>query len=294
MNVDLNIDNYNYDDLLNLFNINHNFNETDLKQCYKKVIKTHPDKSGLGNEYFLFYTKAFKMIKNIYEYKNKNTSSLNNKNSKIEYLALSDEDAGKQLLVDNLQKKKASDFNTWFNETFEKININSDINNGHGDWFKSNENISETNIKSVNQLHEKINQKKEALSALVKINEINDFSTMGNTNELDISQPDSYSANIFSKLQYDDLKKAHTESVIPVCDNDYNKIKKFSNVTTLRDFRNNQNLKPMSKEQARETLDTNHNNLDKINTELAYKLTQQAEAAEKANTFVWNSIRSIK
>ena len=52
------------------------------------------------------------MIKNIYEYKNKNTSSLNNKNSKIEYLALSDEDAGKQLLVDNLQKKKASDFNT--------------------------------------------------------------------------------------------------------------------------------------------------------------------------------------
>ena len=49
------------------------------------------------------------MIKNIYEYKNKNTSSLNNKNSKIEYLALSDEDAGKQLLVDNLQKKKASD-----------------------------------------------------------------------------------------------------------------------------------------------------------------------------------------
>ena len=48
---------------------------------------------------------------------------------------------------------------------------------------------------------------------------------MGNTNELDISQPDSYCANIFSKLQYDDLKKAHTESVIPVCDNDYNKIK---------------------------------------------------------------------
>ena len=117
---------------------------------------------------------------------------------------------------------------------------------------------------------------------------------MSNINELDTDQPESYSAGLFSKLQYDDLKKAHTESVIPVCDNDYNKIKKFNNIGSLRDFRNNQNLKPMGKEQARETLNNNHNNLDKINTELAYKLTRQAEAAEKANTIVWNSIRSIK
>lgn len=294
MDIDLNIENYNFNDLLNLFNLEYNFTERDLKQCYKTVLKTHPDKSGLDQEYFLFYTKAFKVLKNIFEYKNKNTSTLDNKKSKIEYLALSEEDAGKQLLVDNLQKKKSKDFNKWFNETFEKININNDINSGYGNWFKSEEDIADSNIKSVNQLHEKIIQKKEALSALVKVTDINDFNSMSNINELDTDQPESYSAGLFSKLQYDDLKKAHTESVIPVCDNDYNKIKKFNNIGSLRDFRNNQNLKPMGKEQARETLNNNHNNLDKINTELAYKLTRQAEAAEKANTIVWNSIRSIK
>ena len=294
MDIDLNVDNYDYNDLLKLFNIDHKFNESDLKQCYKTVLKTHPDKSGLDKKYFLFYTKAFKVIKNIYEYKNKNSRSLDPKNSKVEYLALSEQDSGKQLLVDNLSKKKASDFNKWFNETFEKININNDSNRGYGDWFKSDEDISDSNINSLNQLHEKINKKKENLSALVKVTDIHDFSSMGNLNELDTDQPESYSANVFSKLQYDDLKKVHTETVIPVCDNDYNKIKKFNNVSNLRDFRNSQNLKPMSKEQARQTLNNNHDKLDKLNTELAYKLTRQAEAAEKANNIVWNTIRAIK
>ena len=70
---------------------------------------------------------------------------------------------------------------------------------------------------------------------------------MGNNNELDIEQPESFTANVFSKLQYDDLKKAHTETVIPVCDKDYMKIKKFNNISSLRDFRNNQDITPMSK-----------------------------------------------
>lgn len=292
MDIDLDIDNYDFNDLLNLFNIDYSFNESDLKQCYKTVLKTHPDKSGLDQKYFLFYTKAFRLLKNVFEYKNKNDSVLDEKKSKLEYLALSDEDSGKQLLVDNLQKKKNKDFNKWFNQTFEKININN--NTGYGEWFKSDKDISDININSLNQLHEKINQKKENLSALVKVTDIRDFSSMGNTNELDTDQPVSYSANVFSKLQYDDLKKVHTETVIPVCDNDYNNIKKFNNVSNLREFRNTQNLKPMSKEKAREMLNNNHNIIDQQNTQLAYKLTRQAEAAEKANNIVWNSIRTIK
>ena len=52
MDIDLDIDNYNFNDLLNLFNIDYNFNEKELKQCYKTVLKTHPDKSGLDQKYF--------------------------------------------------------------------------------------------------------------------------------------------------------------------------------------------------------------------------------------------------
>ena len=286
MDIDLDIENYDFNDLLKLFNIDYNFSEYDLKQCYKIVLKTHPDKSGLKKEYFLFYSKAFKILKNIFEYKNKKIDCLDRNKSKIEYLAINEDDAGKKLLVENLQKKKAGDFNKWFNETFEKINIKNDANNGYGDWFKSEEDISDKNIKSINQLHESINIKKESLSKLAKINTILDFNSIGNTNELDIDQPESFSSTIFSRLQYDDLKKAHTETVIPVCDNDYLKIKRFNNISNLRDFRNNQDITPMSKIDAERSLNQHYNNVDNKNTQLAYKLTKQAEAAEKANIIV--------
>lgn len=293
MDIDLNIENYNFNDLLELFNLNHNFGETELKKCYRTVLQTHPDKSGLDPNYFLFYTKAFKILKNVYNYKNKKNTSLDEKKSKIEYLAGSDEDAGKKLLVEQLQKKKAGDFNKWFNETFEKLNLNNNTN-GYGEWLESNEGLSDESISSLNQLHDKINRRKENLSALVKIENINELETVGETNNLDTDEPEYYSSGVFSKLQYDDLKKAHTESVIPVCENDFNKIQKFNSIGSLRDYRNNQNLKPMSKSEARDKLDKTHDLLDKQNTELAYKLTRQAEESEKKNELLWNTIRSIK
>ena len=132
------------------------------------------------------------------------------------------------------------------------------------------------------------------MSALVKIENINELETVGETNNLDTDEPEYYSSGVFSKLQYDDLKKAHTESVIPVCENDYNKMKKFNSIGSLRDYRNSQNLRPMSKSEAKDKLNKTHDLLDKQNTELAYKLTRQAEDSEKKNELLWNTIRSIK
>ena len=53
-NLDLNIDNYNLDDLLSLFNISNQFTETDMKEA-KKVLKMHPDKSHLDKKFFFFF-----------------------------------------------------------------------------------------------------------------------------------------------------------------------------------------------------------------------------------------------
>jgi len=57
--MDLDINNYNLDDLLNLFKISAHFGESDLKRAKQIVLKTHPDKSGLPSEYFLFFYKLF-------------------------------------------------------------------------------------------------------------------------------------------------------------------------------------------------------------------------------------------
>ena len=53
-NFDLNIDNYSMKDIFHLFNIqNEILNENIMKESKKFVLKTHPDKSGLNQKYFL-------------------------------------------------------------------------------------------------------------------------------------------------------------------------------------------------------------------------------------------------
>ena len=71
--LDLNIDHYNLEDILHLFKISGDFDENDLKNAKKMVLKMHPDKSRLPPEYFLFFSKAYKMIYRIWEFKNKDT-----------------------------------------------------------------------------------------------------------------------------------------------------------------------------------------------------------------------------
>ena len=53
--MDLDITNYEYDDILKLFAVSKNFNEEDLKKAKKQVLASHPDKSGLDKSYFLFF-----------------------------------------------------------------------------------------------------------------------------------------------------------------------------------------------------------------------------------------------
>ena len=294
MDIDLSLDNYDLQDLLNLFKLKYNFNIDDLKNAKKLVIQVHPDKSGLDKEYFLFYSKAFRVIKKLYDFRNNKKGSLNSTNSDIEYLAETDDDIGNRLLVENLMKKDKLNFNRWFNESFEKINIvDEERRTGYGNWFKTDEDIDTTST-TLNMMHQKIGEKKAEMSALVKRQDISELSCSSLHMGLDGSAPESYGSDIFSKLPYEDLKKAHTETVVPVCENDYQNVLKFNNVELLRNYRNNQNMKPMS---SNETI--RHNN-DKTNVEeqknilFAYKIAKQDEEIEKANKMWWANMKLLQ
>ena len=67
-NLDLNIHNYNLEDIANLFHIPTHFTKEDLKNAKKIVLKTHPDKTRLDKKYFLFFSKAYKILFSIYEF----------------------------------------------------------------------------------------------------------------------------------------------------------------------------------------------------------------------------------
>ena len=227
--IDLNIENYELTDLLNLFKLDYDFTADDLKRIKKVVVQTHPDKSALDKKYFLFFTAAYKIIFSIYEFRYKNT-----KQQSTEYTVEKDEE--KELLLKGLQKKP--NFNKIFNELFEKHRIKDDENEtGYGAWIKSNENM-DTRTTTLNQMNATFEQKKKEVKELIPFKEVEDIGQSASGHfDLTRDKPEYYSSALFSSLPYEDLKKAHIESVIPVTQDDYLARPKFKNVLEMLNSR---------------------------------------------------------
>ena len=300
--MDLNIDNYDLDDILNLFKLPKNFLEEDLKAAKKIVLKTHPDKSGLPPDYFRFYSQAYKKIYFIWKFK---SSSRDNNSTSYDEIMTNDEKVGhfsehkkstlKEFLSTN-HLKEGKNFNKWFNEQFEKNKIHNDEEtNGYGEWLKSNEDIDEEKKISYTQMGEEIEKKKQQVRSLVVHKGINELhSNFSGASNLTGDSPECFSSDLFSSLQYEDLRKAHIESVIPVTMDDYNNVKKFKNLNEYNKYRNSQDIVPLSEIQAAEYLN-NKNKYEEIQTtNRAYKLAQQLEETSKNQSNFWGSIMKIK
>lgn len=282
MDIDLDLNNYDLDDLLNLFKIPYDFGEKDLKNAKKIVLKTHPDKSNLSKNYFLFFSKAYKVLYQIYSFRN-------HTNKQTEYV-VDEKDEGKELLLGRIKSNK--NFNELFNEMFEKNRIHDESNDtGYGDWFKSDDDVENSTL-SFTEMNKVVEDKKSSLKSLIVHKDIED---MGNSSHYDLSRdrPSEYSADVFSKLNYEDLKKAHTETVVPVTHEDYVNKKKFSSEEEMRSFRNNQETKPLSFEQSKKYL----SNRDKLQTDddvkRAYKLAKHDELVRDVNDKWWGQLKRI-
>lgn len=290
--MDLNINNYDFEDLLNLFEIDINFTEEDLKNCKKKVLKMHPDKSGLNKEFFLFFSKAYKIIFSVYKFKMNSKNNIND----IDFEYNPDDDNKNDEIINNLKKNNkfyGDNFNKWFNKLFDEIHINNDYNNnGYGDWIKNNnENVEvATNLDSMNRI---IDEKKNKLrdKQLINykgINEVNNNSYCDIAN----SKPDSYSSDIFSKFQFEDLKLAHEESVVPVTSKDF----KSNNKTfdELKNERQKESLNPLNKKDAENYLKSKLDDENNINSYRAYNLYKQNENNNKIQNSFWSSLKQLK
>lgn len=274
-NLDMNIDNYELIDLLNLFKLDFNFTEEDLKQTKKMVLKTHPDKSKLPKEYFLFFTAAYKIIYSIYEFRHKNKSQSTN------YVVEKDEE--KELLLEKL--KSQPNFNKIFNELFEQYKIkDEDAETGYGEWLKSEEDI-DTRSTTMNQMHETFERKKKEVKALVLHKDIEEVLSGSVANHFDLTRdkPECYSSSLFSQLPYEDLRKAHVESVIPVTQEDYQQKQKFRNVEEMQRYNASQESAPLSLTQANAYLNQRKENEIRNDVNRAFKLAKQDEQSRKAN-----------
>lgn len=123
--MDLNLDHYNLDDLLALFKLRANFTPEEFKAAKRIVLAVHPDKSGLGPDYFVFFSKAYKLLD--YVHKTKHSVSQTYE---------PEIDNTKQLLA--RQFTESDDFLKKFNHLFERHYVASEEERkGHGEWLKS-------------------------------------------------------------------------------------------------------------------------------------------------------------
>jgi hypothetical protein len=295
--MDLDITHYNLEELLNLFKMPTNFGEEDLTKAKKLVLKTHPDKSGLSSEYFIFYSKAYKTLFGIWEFRKK---GVNNKEKNTDYIIHEHEDAGKAKILDTFLKtekmKDNKNFNQWFNKEFEKNKVhNESEQKGYGDWFKSEDDIDTENIKtkSLTEAKRLLDIKKAHLrnNSLIQYKEVEDgWSNSSLGGELDTDAPENYTSNMFSQLSYQDLHKAHTETVIPVTDEDYDIMPKFKNVEEYKSYRNNQNMTPLSDKMAEAYLTNKTKLQDEKSVRVAYELEKQIELSAQKNSQFWSQL----
>lgn len=276
--IDLNLDNYELQDLLDLFKLDYNFSLEDLKQAKKMVLKTHPDKCNLPKEYFLFFSSAFKVVVSIHKFRtNGNTQQ------STEYVANDEEDEAKELILKKLANKP--NFNKIFNELFEKHRIkDEEMCGGYGEWLKSDEDI-DTSVATKNNMHAAFEAKKSVARGelAIKANVAELGSSGYGQSELVGGVPESYGSTLFSNLAYEDLRKAHTETVVPVTQADMTSRPAFKNEQDLRRHRDSQTSKPMSEAESIHYLNERRENEGKNDVLRAFRLAKQDEETRKAN-----------
>ena len=282
----MDLEHYSLEDLYHLFNIPGNIlNEDSLKAAKQITLKMHPDKSRLDQKYFLFFSKAYKRIYSIYEFQNKSTKKTYKDE---EFFDESNKNVLDHMFEKNKNFKDPKNFNSWFNEAFEKHRVNNPNEQGYGDWLKTDEgiiNINENVTKG--NMNEIFEQKKKQIQSLTVYTGVTDMfaSTFGGSL---LNAGDNFSTD-----EYTDLRQAYTETLIPVTNEDYNNIQKFNSISEYKAHRDRVDVTPLSKDEAERKLLSQQNQLDHESSALAFKYAKETEKAKQKQQSFWGDIKHI-
>jgi hypothetical protein len=223
--MNFNIDDYSEKDILDLFSIKLNdgvLSKEDVKRAYRKCCCLHPDKSKLSNDYYIFYSRALEKLKQMYRIYN-NVEYMKERNIGQYHKENKEMRQSEELYSVVLDKlTKSEDFSKVFNEAFDKVRMGDpEYDAGYSDWLKQTSNEPQIRVSNIRDMHQTINELKRELAKtqgneLMTLNTATSASIGGSS--LLREQPVEYSSGIFSNLKYEDLRKAHTETLIPVDD----------------------------------------------------------------------------
>ena len=94
-------------------------------------------------------------------------------------------------------------------------------------------------------------------------------------------------------MSYTDLRQAYAESVIPVTEDDYNKVKKFRSIDEYKRHRESVDTTPIEKEAAMKQLYQQNKQKDEESAALAFYYAQQTEKANKNQESFWSGLKQV-
>ena len=214
------------------------------------------------------------------------------------------------LLIDNGLKEHLVETNEgkkfknpyWNNEKFEKYKfplslqflyntldcwdkaqpLYDENDKGYNEWFRSEEGLNVLKASNITQMNKIIEQKKKQARDLIVHN---DYIPLGGNSSYDLTREalENYSSDIFSKLQFEDLKKAHSETVIPVSEEDMLNRPQYENMMDLKISREKDNMKPMNNNEVQLFLKRQEEKNMQIGSNTAFRLAKQSQEASRIN-----------
>jgi hypothetical protein len=255
----LNIHMYKLSELLDIFHLSYTISVDDLKRAKKTVLMTHPDKSGLGPEYFLFYKKAFDVIVNFYNNQQKQNQEMPTEEPK--YVPMNTNEINKSAskkVSSVIQEMSPHEFNSKFNQLFD-ANMSSKPDEKRNEWFKKDDPTyqfeGEVNKQNMGVMFEKMKDQQNT-NVLSRYRGVENINSGSGTKLYDEEDTDEYvQCDPFSKLKFDDLRKVHKDqTVFAVSERDINNIQRYSSMDQYKQARGQQTLNPLEKSEAERLL----------------------------------------
>jgi hypothetical protein len=282
----LDIHQYSFAELLNVFDLKPNLTEDDLKRTRRHVLSLHPDKNrSVSAEHYMFFKGAFDMITSYYKSNRAQTAELPTED--IEYDPW-DIVYKNKTIYEEIGAIDRKQFNQRFNNIYEsKVVVPEDTS--RLDWFRNtDETPNYTPLKSEKDIHNSFDEMRSRKQGMVIYN--GEFRPLtwgghGGNSFYDEKETDAngyITCNPFDKLKYDDITRVHRDqTIIPVDNNEFARANQQRDMNEYKKGVEPQDMK--DKRMADRLMTQKMEEYNAIMLEKQHKLQQKISANEKMN-----------
>jgi len=250
----LDLSKYSFEEILALFDVPYQLTKEELFKAKLHVMRMHPDKSKLPNEYFIFFQNAYNILHKHYNMLTKESNPV----VSIEYDSKqfdTSENSTEHAIKNQLQGMKKQTFQTKFNDVFDSIMVDKEFQQKQKErteWFSQPDQDPDYGIpapKNASELADAIQKVKnqQQVSVHKGIRECHiSRGAYSNFYDDDVAESNDYiSSNVFTKLPFDDIRKVHKDqTVFTVSENDYIE-PRYKTVEQYNQFRADETMRPL-------------------------------------------------